>query len=63
MDSRDSREPIMRALYGLGCATSTADIRSGSITGDNIGIISIENYMFTLNLREKGSEDIINPLL
>ena len=35
----------------------------GTITGDDVGIISIENYQFTLNSREKGSQDIINKLL
>jgi len=63
MDSRTNREPIMRALYGLGCATSSAEIRKGNITGNNIGIVSIDNYQFTLNSREIGSQEIIKKLL
>ena len=63
MDSRTNREPIMRALYGLGCATSSVEIRKENITGDNIGIISIDNYQFTLNSREIGSQKIIKKLL
>lgn len=63
MDSRANREPIMRALYGLGCATSSVEIRKGSITGNNVGIVSIDNYQFTLNLRELGSKEIIKKLL
>jgi len=63
MDSRAQREPIMRALYGLGCATSSAEIRKGNITGDDIGIVSIDNYQFTLNSRELGSQEIIKKLL
>ena len=63
MDSRIDREPTMRALYGLGCATSSSEIRKGSITGDNVGIVSIDNYQFTLNLREIGSQEIIKKLL
>ncbi len=63
MDSRTSREPIMRALYGLGCATSSVEIRKGTITGNNVGIVSIENYLFTLNSREDGSKEIIKQVL
>lgn len=63
MDSRINREPMLRALYGLGCATTSVEIRKGSITGENIGVISIENYKFTLNSREGGSKEIIDNLL
>jgi len=62
MDSRIDREPIMRALYGLGCATSSVEIRKGNITGGNIGIIPINNYQFTLNTREIGSQEIIEKI-
>ena len=63
MDSRVNREPTMRALYGLGCATSSVEIRKGTITGNNVGIVSIDNYQFTLNSREVGSKVIIEKLL
>ena len=63
MDSRINREPIMRALYGLGCATSSVEIRKGNITGSDVGIISIDNYQFTLNSREMGSQEIIKKML
>ena len=63
MDSRANREPIMRALYGLGCVTSSVEIRQGSIIGDNVGIIPIVDYKFTLNSREAGSSEIIKKLL
>jgi rhamnosyltransferase len=63
MDSRSNRESFMRALYGLGCATSSAEIRKGTITGNDVGIVSIDNYQFTLNLRETGSKEIIEKLV
>jgi len=63
MDSRANREPIMRALYGLGCATSSVEIRQGSIIGDNVGIIPIDDYKFTLNSREIGASEIIKKLI
>jgi rhamnosyltransferase len=63
MESRTNRESIMRALYGLGCATSSAEIRKGTITGNDVGIVSIDNYKYTLNLREVGSKEIIKKIL
>jgi len=63
MDSRINREPIMRALYGLGCATSSVYIRKCDITGDNVGIIPIDNCQFTLNSRETGSLEIIKKIM
>jgi len=63
MDSRSNREPIMRALYGLGCATSSVEIRKMNITGNNVGIVPIDDYQFTLNSREIGSQKIIKRLL
>jgi len=53
----------MRALYGLGCATSSVEIRKGEITGGNVGIIPIDNYQFTLNAREIGSQEIIRKIM
>jgi glycosyltransferase involved in cell wall biosynthesis len=63
MESRNKRSPIMRALYGLGCATSSVEIRQGNIVGGKIGIIPIDNYKFTLNSREIGSKEIIEKIL
>lgn len=62
MDSRINREPVMRALYGLGCATTSEEIRKGTITGNNVGIVSIDNFQYTLNSREIGSKAIIEQL-
>ena len=62
MESRDNREPIMRALYGLGCATSSSIIRIGKISGGKIGIFPIDDYQYTLSYREKGSAKIIKSL-
>ena len=63
MSSRDNRESMMRALYGLGCATSSAEIRKGSLTGGNVGIFSIDDYRYTLNVRENGAKHIIKRLM
>lgn len=63
MKSRDQREPIYRALYGLGCVSSAWVIRSGKVVGGKIGILPINDPRNALRLRELGSEKIYQALL
>ena len=39
---RAERQPVFRALYGLGCVTSSELIRKGNIVGGKIGILQID---------------------
>jgi glycosyltransferase involved in cell wall biosynthesis len=52
MKGRADREPIFRALYGLGCVTSATLVRRGMMIGGKIGILPIKNYHYTLRMRE-----------
>ena len=52
MKSRAERQPAYRALYGLGCLTSSAVIRTGKIIGGKIGILPIDDFNATLRLRD-----------
>ena len=52
MKSRAERQPAYRALYGLGCLTSSAVIRTGKIVGGKIGILPIDDFNATLRLRD-----------
>lgn len=63
MKSRIDRDPTMKALYGLGCISSSVVIRKGKLVGDNAGIISLKNYKYTINIRDEGSQEIIENLL
>ena len=63
LKSRDQRQPIYRALYGLGCVSSAWVIRSGKMIGGKIGILSIDGSRSALRLRELGSEKIYEALL
>ena len=63
MKSRAEREPIMRALYGLGCVISTSVIRSGKMVGGKVGILPVDDLRYTLNLRELGAETVLETLL
>jgi len=63
MESRNERDPVMRALYGLGCFTTAELLHSGKIVGGKIGILPIHDFHFNLNIRENGTEDIVNSIL
>lgn len=63
MKSRAQREPIYRALYGLGCVSSAWVIRRGKIVGGKIGILPIDDAKSALRLRELGSEKVYEAFL
>ena len=52
MKGRSERQPVFRALYGLGCVSSAALVRSGKLVGGKIGIVPISDFMNTLRLRD-----------
>jgi rhamnosyltransferase len=54
MKSRLGRQPLFRALYGLGCVTSAALIRTGKLVGGKVGILPINHVKHALRLREVG---------
>ncbi|MBF0212868.1 MAG: glycosyltransferase [Magnetococcales bacterium] len=50
------KQPLYRALYGLGCLTRAPVIRSGKLVGGRIGILPIENVLYTLRYSEQTAE-------
>jgi hypothetical protein len=50
---RGKRDPLYRALYGLGCLTSSWVIRSGQIIGGRVGILKITDPEFAQRTRKK----------
>lgn len=52
MKGRSERQPAFRALYGLGCITSSALIRQGKFVGGRVGILPIKHSSHTLRLRD-----------
>jgi len=63
MKSRDQREPIYQALYGLGCVSSAWVIRTGKVVAGKIGILPIQDPKSALRLRDLGSVQIYEALL
>ena len=56
---RTERQPVFRALYGLGCVSSAALIRNGKLIGGKIGILPVNNFRHTIRLRDLDIAD--NP--
>jgi rhamnosyltransferase len=55
MSMRSERQPVFRALYGLGCVTSSAIIRKGKLVGGKVGILPINDFKHTLRLKDSDS--------
>lgn len=52
---RASREPVFRALYGLGCVSSVALVRAGKLVGGKVGILPVTDFENMLRLRDSGA--------
>ena len=63
LGARENREPIYRALYGLGCVTSSWLIRTGKMIGGKIGILPVYDQNIAIRLRELGSEKVYEAFL
>lgn len=49
---RTERQPVFRALYGLGCVTSSELIRKGNIVGGKIGILQIKDEGYASRIKK-----------
>ena len=59
---RGQKHPIYKALFGLGCVSTTNIIRQGSLTGKEVGIVPVEDLIYTLRVDDPGSKSIIKSL-
>jgi rhamnosyltransferase len=62
LKSRTEREPVFRALYGLGCVSSSELIRSGNIVGGKIGILPIEDQKNASRIKNLDPEKMFETL-
>ena len=46
-NKREKREPIFKALYGLGCISGANNIKRGKLVSGKIGILPLEDEKFT----------------
>ncbi|MBF0428674.1 MAG: glycosyltransferase family 2 protein [Magnetococcales bacterium] len=52
---RIRKEPLYRALYGLGCLTGVPIIRTKKLIGGRIGILPVEELLYTLRYTERSA--------
>ena len=56
---RIEKNPLHRALYGVGCVTLTSIIRKGSLFGDDVGIYPLNNLLYALRLDDETPIELI----
>lgn len=52
LESRELRQATYKALYGIGCLISTALIRKGLMIGGKVGILPVNNIMYSLRCKD-----------
>ncbi len=52
MKNRSKRDPVYKALYGLGTVSAATVIRSGKLVGERVGMLPLEELKYTLRLRD-----------
>ena len=55
---RDHKEPVYRALYGLGCVTATSVIRAHRLVGARVGILPLNDPLLALKCGDERSEQL-----
>lgn len=50
------RPRLYRSLYGLGCATRAAVVRRGELIGAKVGIVPLDEHLYTLRLTDERPE-------
>ncbi len=58
LKARSEREPVFRALYGLGCVTSASMVRAGKLVGGRVGILPINDFKYTMRLKDSGAAEL-----
>jgi glycosyltransferase involved in cell wall biosynthesis len=63
MRGRSERQPVFRALYGLGCVSSAALVRGGKLVGGKVGILPVKDFRYTLRSRDTGTGSSTETLI
>lgn len=59
---RENKQPLYESLYGLGCVTTSQVIRSGRIVGGRIGILPLDDRIFTIRYDDEKSRRLIEAI-
>lgn len=63
LKSRDRKQPVYEALYGVGSATASHVIRAGRLVGDRVGILPLTDRLYTLKCVDADSVRLIEAAL
>lgn len=63
LKSREHKQPLYESLYGLGCATASHVIRSGKLVGSRVGILPLNDRLYTIKQVDERSERLIAAIL
>jgi hypothetical protein len=53
---RSEKQPLYRALYGLGTVADTSVIRQGTLVGEHVGIIPLTDEQYTRKLKHTATD-------
>lgn len=61
LNSRAERKPVYKAMYGLGCLTSSSILRKGKLVGGKIGILSLADFpTYSIRYSNNASDEMID---
>jgi len=52
MKSKSDRNPLYKALYGLGCFMTSGVLKQGSMVGGKVGILPVDEFALTLRSKD-----------
>lgn len=56
---RSKKHPVYKSLFGLGCASTAKTIRAGKLVGEKIGIVPVEDIVYTFKMSDETNKKII----
>ena len=63
LQTRDQKKPTYKAVYGLGCYTTAAKIRSGKLIGERVGVVKLNDVLSALRYRNEEEKSLIDTIL
>lgn len=63
LKSREFKRPLYQALYGLGCISGASTIRAGSLVGESVGILPVDDVRYTLYCKDESADALAALLL
>jgi glycosyltransferase involved in cell wall biosynthesis len=56
---REAKQPLYRALYGVGCVSAASVVRAGKLVGQRVGILPVEDPIYSLKYDDEATGRLI----